>query len=174
MTVEEKVGQLIACRFTAEFRNGDSDYIRELESLVARSGIGGLILFAPARVYETAELANAFQKLAKVPLLLASDFERGAANRVTSATLFPPLMGLGATGSEDDAYAMGDHRSRGPVWASQPTPRSSCQHHRRLSSHPFIGADQPRDLWRPYRGVRTTAQSPRRYFQAAVIRRRTP
>jgi len=107
MTVEEKVGQMIACRFTAEFRNGDSAYIRELESLVARSGIGGLILFAPARVYETAELANAFQKLAKVPLLLASDFERGAANRVTNATLFPPLMGLGATGSEDDAYAMG-------------------------------------------------------------------
>jgi len=107
MTVEEKVGQMIACRFTAEFRNGDSDYIRELEALVARSGIGGLILFAPARVYETAELANAFQKLAKVPLLLASDFERGAANRVTNATLFPPLMGLGATGSEDDAYAMG-------------------------------------------------------------------
>ncbi|RPI97217.1 MAG: beta-N-acetylglucosaminidase, partial [Candidatus Aminicenantes bacterium] len=107
MTVEEKIGQMIACRFTAEFRNGDSAYIRELESLVERSRIGGLILFAPARVYETAELANAFQKLAKVPLLLASDFERGAANRVTSATLFPPFMGLGATGSEDDAYAMG-------------------------------------------------------------------
>jgi beta-N-acetylhexosaminidase len=107
MTVEEKVGQMIACRFTAEFRNADSASIRELESLVSRSGIGGLILFAPARVYETAELANAFQKLAKVPLLMASDFERGAANRVTGATLFPPLMGLGATGSEDDAYAMG-------------------------------------------------------------------
>ena len=26
MTVEEKVGQMIACRFTAEFRNGDSAY----------------------------------------------------------------------------------------------------------------------------------------------------
>lgn len=107
MTIEEKVGQMISCRFTADFRNADSAYIRELESLVSQAGIGGLILFAPARVYETAELANAFQKLAKVPLLMASDFERGAANRVTNATLFPPFMALGATGSEDLAYAMG-------------------------------------------------------------------
>jgi beta-N-acetylhexosaminidase len=107
MTVEEKIGQMIACRFTAEFRNADSDYLRELESLVAESGIGGLVLFAPARVYDAAELANRFQKLAKVPLLMAADFEAGAANRVTGATLFPPLMSLGAAGSEELAYAMG-------------------------------------------------------------------
>ena len=98
---------MIACRFTGDFRNADSAAIRELESLVAKSRIGGLILFAPARVYESAELANGFQKLAKVPLLMAADFEAGAANRITGATLFPPLMALGATGSEDLAYAMG-------------------------------------------------------------------
>lgn len=107
MTVEEKVGQMIACRFAGEFRNADSADIRELESLVVKSGIGGLVLFAPARVYETAELVNSLQKLAKVPLLVASDFERGAANRITAATLFPPFMALGATGSEELAYAMG-------------------------------------------------------------------
>jgi beta-N-acetylhexosaminidase len=38
---------------------------------------------------------------------MAADFEAGAANRVTGATLFPPLMSLGAAGSEDLAYAMG-------------------------------------------------------------------
>jgi beta-N-acetylhexosaminidase len=107
MTLEEKVGQMVACRFTGDFHNADSATIRELESLVSGSGIGGLILFAPAGVTETAELANAFQKLAKVPLLMASDFERGAANRVTGPTLFPPFMALGAAGSEDLAYAMG-------------------------------------------------------------------
>ena len=107
MTVEEKVGQLVACRFTGDFRNADSAALRRLEDLVAGSGIGGLILFAPAYVHETAELVNAFQRLAEVPLLVASDFERGAANRVTGPTLFPPLMSLGAAGSEDLAYAMG-------------------------------------------------------------------
>jgi beta-N-acetylhexosaminidase len=107
MTVEEKVGQMVACRFTGDFQNADSARLRELEDLVVKSKIGGLILFAPANVYETAELVNAFQRLAKVPLLMASDFERGAANRVTGPTLFPPLMSLGAAGSEDLAYAMG-------------------------------------------------------------------
>jgi len=107
MTIEEKVGQLISCRFTGEFRNADSSYLREIESLVVDSKIGGLILFAPARVYASAELINRFQKLAKVPLLMAADFEAGVANRVTGATLFPPLMSLGAAGSEDLAYGMG-------------------------------------------------------------------
>ena len=107
MTVEEKIGQMIACRFTAEFRNADSPALREIESLVVDSKIGGLILFAPARVYETAELANGFQKLAKVPLLMAADFEAGAAFRVSATTPFPPLMALGAAGSEDIAYEMG-------------------------------------------------------------------
>jgi beta-N-acetylhexosaminidase len=107
MSVEEKVGQLVACRFTADFRNADDPGLRELEALVAGSRIGGLILFAPAGVTDTAELANAFQRLAKVPLLIASDFEYGAANRVAGATRFPPLMSLGAAGSEELAYAMG-------------------------------------------------------------------
>jgi beta-glucosidase-like glycosyl hydrolase len=106
MTIEEKVGQMVACRFVGSFRNADSAYLRELDDLVVKSGIGGLILFG-GEVYETAELANAFQKLAKVPLLLASDFERGTGNQVTGATLFPPLMSLGAAGSEDLAYGMG-------------------------------------------------------------------
>jgi len=106
MTVEEKVGQLVSCRFAGDFRNADSAAIRELNDLVAKSGIGGLILFG-GEVYETAELANAFQKLAKVPLLMASDFERGTGNQVTGATLFPPLMSLGAAGSEELAYQMG-------------------------------------------------------------------
>jgi beta-N-acetylhexosaminidase len=107
MSVEEKIGQMIAVRFTGEFRNADSDVIRRLETLIVRQRIGGLIVFAPARVYATAELTNGFQKLAKVPLLMAADFEAGAANRITGATLFPPLMSLGAAGSEDLAYAMG-------------------------------------------------------------------
>ncbi|MCU0244874.1 MAG: beta-N-acetylglucosaminidase, partial [Acidobacteria bacterium] len=107
MTVEEKIAQMIAVRFTAPFRNADDEALRELASLVADTRVGGLILFAPAEVHETARLVNAFQKMAKVPLLVASDFERGAANRVTGPTLFPPLMSLGAAGSERLAYAMG-------------------------------------------------------------------
>jgi beta-N-acetylhexosaminidase len=106
MTLEEKIGQMIAVRFTGTFRNGDSDYLKTLESLIVTHKIGGLILFG-GEVYETAELTNAFQKLARIPLLFASDFERGVGNQITNATLFPPLMSLGAAGSEGLAYEMG-------------------------------------------------------------------
>jgi beta-N-acetylhexosaminidase len=106
LTLEEKVGQLIACRFTGDFTNLDAPAVRELDELVVRHKIGGLILFG-GEALETAFLVNHFQRLAKVPLLLASDFERGMGNQVTGATLFPPLMAVGAAGSEALAYDMG-------------------------------------------------------------------
>jgi beta-N-acetylhexosaminidase len=106
MTLEEKIGQMIAVRFTGAFRNSDSEYLKNLETLIVTHKIGGLVL-AGGEVYETAELTNALQKLGRVPLLVASDFERGVGNQITNATLFPPLMSLGAAGSEDLAFEMG-------------------------------------------------------------------
>jgi beta-N-acetylhexosaminidase len=111
LTLEEKVGQTIACRFAGTFRNLESPELRALRELIVRSRVGGVILFG-GEVYETASLTNLFQSWAKLPLLIASDFERGVGNQVTNATLFPPLMALGAAGSEDLAYEMGGHTSR--------------------------------------------------------------
>ena len=68
--------------------------------------IGGLILFA-GDVYETAHLTNILQEKAKIPLLIASDLERGLGNQIDGATLFPPVMSLGAADSEELAYRMG-------------------------------------------------------------------
>jgi beta-N-acetylhexosaminidase len=106
MTLEEKVGQLVACRFTGDFTNLDASAVQALDSLIVNQKIGGLILFG-GEALETAFLTNHFQKLAKLPLLMASDFERGTGNQVTGATLFPPLMAIGAAGSEALAYDMG-------------------------------------------------------------------
>ncbi len=106
MTLEEKIGQMIACRYSGNFVNRDSDYLESLESLIVKQKIGGLILYR-GEVYETAYLTNTVQKLAKIPLLIASDFERGAGNQISGATLFPPLMALGATWSEEQSYLMG-------------------------------------------------------------------
>lgn len=106
MTLEEKIGQMITCRYTGRFFNRDSDYIRELESLIVERKIGGLILFR-GEVYETAFLTNAVQEMARIPLLIAADFERGAGSQVTGTTLLPPLMAVGATWSEEQAYLMG-------------------------------------------------------------------
>jgi beta-glucosidase-like glycosyl hydrolase len=47
------------------------------------------------------------QKIAKYPLLIAADLEKGPGNKINRATLFPPAMSIGATGSEELAYKMG-------------------------------------------------------------------
>ncbi|HAR35636.1 MAG TPA: beta-N-acetylglucosaminidase, partial [Acidobacteria bacterium] len=106
MSLEEKIGQLVVTRYTGEFFNYDSPYLKNLEELVKKYHLGGLILFG-GEALETAYFNNHFQKLARVPLLIASDLERGTGNQVTGATLFPPLMALGAADSEELAYEMG-------------------------------------------------------------------
>lgn len=106
MTLEEKVGQLITPRFAQAFLGADSDTLKEYESLVRDRGIGGIILSA-GEPYETAILLNRLQRLAKVPLLVSADLESGTGSKIGGATLFPPLMSLGATGSESLAYEMG-------------------------------------------------------------------
>jgi beta-glucosidase-like glycosyl hydrolase len=106
MTLEEKVGQLVACRYTGRFVNMDSDYVRDLKQLIVEQKIGGLIIFQ-GDVYESARLNNSLQEKAEIPLLIASDLERGLGNQIDGATLFPPVMSLGAADSEELAYRMG-------------------------------------------------------------------
>jgi beta-N-acetylhexosaminidase len=106
LTLDEKIGQMVACRYNGRFFGADSDYLGDLKDLIIKQKIGGLIIFA-GEVYETAHLTNELQALATIPLLIAADFEWGAAMRINGTTLFPPLMALGATGSEELAYEMG-------------------------------------------------------------------
>ncbi|MFQ5721066.1 MAG: glycoside hydrolase family 3 N-terminal domain-containing protein [Candidatus Aminicenantales bacterium] len=106
LTLEEKIGQMIVCSYSGRFLNRESQKLQRLKSLVVNSKIGGLILFG-GNVYETALLTNSLQKLAKVPLLIASDLERGLGNQIEGATQFPPLMALGAIDSKEQAYLMG-------------------------------------------------------------------
>ena len=106
MTLEEKVGQMIGGQYNGRFFNRDSKTIQDLVDLVVNKKIGCLIAFA-GEVYETAHLANFLQEKARIPLLVAADFEWGAAMRIDGTTLFPPFMALGAADSEDLAYEMG-------------------------------------------------------------------
>ncbi|MFW6160267.1 MAG: glycoside hydrolase family 3 protein [Acidobacteriota bacterium] len=106
MTVEEKIGQMICCRVQGIYAHRESEFIKNLEKLVRQEKVGGFILFR-GEIYETAWLLNKLQQWTDVPLLIASDLERGLGNQLNGATLFPPLMSLGAIGSAEAAYAMG-------------------------------------------------------------------
>ena len=106
MTLEEKIGQMVACRYSGNFVNRNSEYFQNLKTMIEDYKIGGIIIFG-GETYEAAILTNSFQELAEIPLLVASDFERGVGNQISGATLFPPIMGVGAADSEELAYAMG-------------------------------------------------------------------
>jgi len=106
LTLEEKIAQMVACRYAGNFYPADSDEMVNLRNLVARHKVGGMIIFG-GDAYETALLNNVLQEMARVPLLIASDLERGAGNQITGATLFPTIMGIGAADSEELAYEMG-------------------------------------------------------------------
>jgi beta-N-acetylhexosaminidase len=97
---------MICCRCTGVFYNSRDEYIRDLMQLASEEKVGGFILFA-GDVYETAYLINSLQNKADTPLLIASDLERGLGNQIEGATLFPPLMSIGAADSEELAYKMG-------------------------------------------------------------------
>jgi len=106
MPLEEKIGQMIACRYMGRFVSADSEYLGDLVGLLKRQKVGGLIIFG-GEVYETAHLTNFLQQNARIPLLIAADFEWGAAMRINGTTLFPPLMAMGAAASEELVYRMG-------------------------------------------------------------------
>jgi len=106
LTPEEKVAQMIGCRYAGEFYPADGEQAAYLKRLVAHHKVGGMVIFG-GQAYETALLNNALQSLADIPLLMASDFERGVGTQITGSTLFPTIMGLGAADSEELAYQMG-------------------------------------------------------------------
>lgn len=106
LTLEEKVAQMVMARAYGHYISSTTDEYQRLARLVSEQKVGGLVTFQ-ADVYEHAVLMNKLQRLAAVPLLVASDFERGIAMRVRRGTYFPEAMALGATRNEQHAYNVG-------------------------------------------------------------------
>ena len=106
LTLEEKIGQMIMSRAYGYYYSSESDEFHRLEHLVRDHKFGGLVFFQ-GDIYETAALTNRLQQEAVIPLLIASDFEWGAAMRIRRATRFPEAMALGAARDTVLAYEMG-------------------------------------------------------------------
>ena len=125
LTLEEKVGQLVFPRSDGAFLNEADPLFRNLITAAREGRIGGVVFFK-GDPYATAATANRLQEESKVPLLMASDYEWGAAMRVAGASRFPRAMAMGAFAAEADlelqaevtareARALGIHLLLNPV-----------------------------------------------------------
>lgn len=111
MTIEEKVGQIVSIGVNAQFWNEDNEGFQEIKRQIVENKIGGVCLFG-APVYESVHVTNRMQQLAKLPLLISSDFEAGVGMRFTDTVNFPWNMALAATGEPELARKQGEITAR--------------------------------------------------------------
>lgn len=133
LTPAQRVAQLIMVPFYGEAPNPRSQAWREYESLVRELRVGGLIVLNRVRdgvveradPYQMAAFLNRMQSLARVPLIVAGDFERGASMRMTSTVLFPHAMAYAAAGDLEGVRRLGlatarEARAMGVHWIFAP------------------------------------------------------
>lgn len=106
LTLREKVAQLVYIPFHGAAPNSRSREYRQFVKLIRDTRVGGLVLVnwnngrltQKAQPYAAGAFLNRMQRLARVPLMVAGDFERGASMRLDGATVFPHAMAFGAAG----------------------------------------------------------------------------
>src|SRR5579883_1756270 len=133
MSLRDKVAQLVVMPVLGEPTNARSKAFRNYEHYVRDLRVGGLIVMGNvqngtvrnAEPYAMAALLNRLQKFSKVPLLVGSDFERGASMRVASTTIWPYAMAFAAAKDLDGvayeaAETARDARAMGVNWIFAP------------------------------------------------------
>lgn len=104
LNLRDKVAQLVVMPCYGEAINTRSAVYRRYVHEVRDLKIGGLIVMGHvqggavhnAEPFAMTAFLNRMQRLAKVPLLVSSDFERGASMRVNSTTAWPHNMAFAA------------------------------------------------------------------------------
>lgn len=100
---DERIGQLFSIRAHSNF--GEAHH-QAVEKLIREYHVGGLTFFQGGP-YRQARLTNRYQKLSKVPLMIAIDAEWGLQMRLDSTMGFPRNMTLGAIYNDSLIYEMG-------------------------------------------------------------------
>jgi beta-N-acetylhexosaminidase len=133
MSLRDKVAQLIIMPIYGEPANTRSVEFRKYQRFIRDLRVGGVIVTGHslnggvrnAEPYAMAALLNRLQKMARTPLFVSADFERGASMRVNSTTAWPYSMAFAAAKdltavSEEGADTARDARAMGVNWIFAP------------------------------------------------------
>lgn len=111
LTPDEKIAQLLMVAATSDpkravidAKKSNAEYVGRL---ITEYKVGGVVFFQGGPVPQ-ARITNHFQKISKVPLLVAMDAEWGLAMRIDSTVQYPYQITLGAIqGNNELIYKMG-------------------------------------------------------------------
>ena len=133
MSLHDRVAQMVIGVCYGDVPSRQSKEYEKYRHWVHDLRIGGLIvnnrvqngLVRNAEPHAFALFLNQMQKLAKTPLIVGADFERGASMRVTDGPRFPYNMAIGAAGDVEAARYEGmetarEARALGVQWLFAP------------------------------------------------------
>jgi beta-glucosidase-like glycosyl hydrolase len=152
LTIPKMLAQRVMPRLDGA-QLSDKDYLADVMKLID-AGIGGFIIFG-GDFWEVRQTLPKLQARAKVPLLIASDMEKGAGQQFKGATVFPCQMAVAAAtdlvsgdglgllsemleGMAFEARSSGVHAILGPVLDVNSNPHNPIINTRAFSDEPQV------------------------------------
>ena len=148
LSLNDKIAQMVMVRIRGDYYHSENWYRKSLQKWLSEHGVGGVITFGGS-IHGSYYNIQEFQDLAKYPLLVAADYERGLGQWMNGATLFPSNMALAATEDTSLAYeqgritaleasAVGVHITFSPVMDINNNPENPIINFRSYSDEPKI------------------------------------
>ena len=103
LTIDQQIAQ---CIWIAGYSNSDISHEVEVTDIIKKYGVGGIVFFQ-GTASKQAELTNYYQKISKVPLIIALDAEWGVGMRLENVSKFPYQMTMGAIRNDSLIYQFG-------------------------------------------------------------------
>src|SRR5581483_11248408 len=133
LSLHDRIAQMIIVRGYGDYPPSTNAEYQRFVHWIRDLHVGGFIVAGrirdgsviPAQPFEMAAFLNHMQRMAKTPLLVGSDFERGASMRLAETAKFPYMMAFGAAQDADAARELGaataqEAHALGVTWVFAP------------------------------------------------------